>query len=219
MTLAVVMFVIGVVLFLAGLIGSIKIQETIIGPLKRQERWLLGSLGIVFMIGGFVINRPPQSGDGVPNAIRSPIQTSAQTPVSQATTEKPEALIDIIKKEQHGAVKESFGETASQCFTEQDLAEFIRNRVPEKIVLKLERDPAFLNLVIAIKELSAPKRTALLETAATTRKQTWAEIGHIDKAGQTDAGKDAELRIARAIVDSVEKLVPLSVVEIRKKGM
>jgi hypothetical protein len=126
---------------------------------------------------------------------------------TQSTSEvNPSALITIIEEQQRIHVKESYGELAHQCFSEDDLSTFKENNIPDVIVTELKRDNRFIDVVLAIKKANPTDRQKLFKAALETRRPTWEEQGGINPKGQTETGKQAEMMIAKAIVDSVRDL-------------
>ena len=123
------------------------------------------------------------------------------------TKNKANQLITIIKEQQRKNVKESWGELAYQCFTDDDLARFIKNKRIEQIIESLKRDPNFLDVVSAIRQMKPSERKKLLHAADKPLRPTWAELGRISREGQTEAGQEAEKMIATAIVKLVKELV------------
>jgi len=126
---------------------------------------------------------------------------------------KPEKLISIIQEQQRKNVKESWGELAHQCFTDDDLARFVQNRRIEQITESLKRNPEFLDVVLAIRQMEPSERKKLLISADKPLRPTWAELGRISREGQTEAGQKAEKMIATAIVKLVKELVNMSEAE------
>jgi gas vesicle protein len=126
---------------------------------------------------------------------------------------KPEELISIIQEQQRKNVRESWGELAHECFTDNDLDRFVQNKATERITESLKRDPQFLDIVLAIRKMQPGERSALLISADKPLRPTWREIGRISREGQTEAGQDAERMIATAIVNLVKKLVNMSEAE------
>jgi hypothetical protein len=125
-----------------------------------------------------------------------------RAPNSQAA-----GLTEIVKQEQKKNVRESFGEKASECFTDVNLKAFHDSNTVSGIVRRLRRDPAFLAVVDKIRTLSEGQRTDVLASAESTYKPTWAELGRIDRLGQTDAGQAAEKEIAQGIVALAKEIL------------
>jgi hypothetical protein len=76
--------------------------------------------------------------------------------------------------------------------------------VREKGRLKTLFVKKFTTTAQAIRGLPAQQRSEILNRAATIYKPTWAQLGRIDRSGQTDAGQQAEREIARKIVALVK---------------
>jgi hypothetical protein len=127
-------------------------------------------------------------------------QEGAKTPLR-------EELINIIKLQQSYYVRESWGTEEGQCFTDKDLESFNRNGTIDSMTSKLKTDPRFQQLVEKMKSLRPDIQSDILLTAGKTYKPTWAEVGKIDKSGQTDAGQKAEKEIATAITELTEQML------------
>lgn len=134
-------------------------------------------------------------------------QPEPRTVASREPKAKPEKIIIIIQKQQRKNVRESWGELAHQCFTDNDLARFVQNKTTERITDSLKRDPEFLDVVLAIREMEPSKRKKLLISADKPLRPTWAKLGRISREGQTEAGQEADRMIATAIVNLVKELV------------
>lgn len=135
--------------------------------------------------------------------------TFAQTVLPSKTNieKSSDSLIDLIRATQKKHVRESWGERASECFTDVDLANFKSENATKKIVGQLRNDQKFLAIVHALRALNGQQRSELLERASATYKPTWAQLGKIDRLGQTDAGQQAEKEIAAAIVELVKAML------------
>lgn len=131
-------------------------------------------------------------------------------PSARPSAANPDELVSIIHEQQKLHVKESWGELASQCFTDNDLTRFIEAKSAERIATALKRDPRFLDVVLAIRQMEPGKRGALLIAADKPLRPTWAELGGISRDGQTEAGQKAEQIVASAIVALVRELVGMS---------
>jgi hypothetical protein len=134
-----------------------------------------------------------------------------------ANTSRPEGLLIIIKAQQQSHVKESYGEYTGQCFTDNDLRQFIDDKISDQIVEQLRHDNEFLEVVLGIKAMKPSDRQTLLAAAIKTARPTWAQLGKISREGQSDAGYRAEKMIAAAVVNLVQNLSKLSVEEITKR--
>lgn len=131
-------------------------------------------------------------------------------------TANPNDLVALIQGEQRALVRESSSEEKSQCFSEDDLAAFEKGNVVPQLVARLRGDGKFTALVSAIRSQPAYDRAQLLEAADAPLHQTWAQLGHVGRDGQTDAGQHAEKEIATAIVGLVRDLVRLPEGEFRR---
>lgn len=136
-------------------------------------------------------------------------QVAAQVvlPSNVTSTKSADALIDLIRSVQKQNVRESWGEKASECFTDLDLVKFHDADIPKRVVQELRTDMNFIAIVQSLKSLNTQQRQELLDRAASTYKPTWAQIGKIDRRGQTDAGQQAEKEIAAAITALVKEML------------
>jgi Domain of unknown function (DUF4145) len=116
----------------------------------------------------------------------------------------PEALADLIKGQQRLHVRESYGEAGHECFTDEDLRRFRQGEEAERIAGAMRGDSRFRAVLAAIRELPPVDRHLLLEGCRKPLRRTWAELGAITREGQTEAGQEAELLIATAIVALVK---------------
>ena len=113
----------------------------------------------------------------------------------------------IIKEKQSIYVKESYGESASQCFTDVDLKKFIEKKKVDEIISDLRKDERFNKVISALRSMEATERDKLLSECGKTYKPTWEELGNISKDGQTDSGQKAEKMISTAIVKLARELI------------
>jgi hypothetical protein len=116
-------------------------------------------------------------------------------------------LLAFLDKMTRTNVRASYGEWAHQCFTDVDLSRFRREQRHLKLAECIKDTKEFVALVDAIRALHKPEREQLLARARKVARPTWAMIGRIDPAGQTVAGRTAELLISRAVVDLIEKMI------------
>jgi hypothetical protein len=127
----------------------------------------------------------------------------------------PDKIIDIVKGQQAIFVKESYGENANQCFTDNDLHNFMTKSIPVLVSDNLQKNNEYLAVVIALKNMDVVERQQLLKHAQGTFKPTWGELGHISREGQTDAGQTAEKLIAKSIVELTMNLLTKSIEELK----
>jgi hypothetical protein len=116
-------------------------------------------------------------------------------------------LRSIVEEKIRDNVRESYGEFAGQCFTDADLDIFTRNKVPDRIVEQLKSDSRFNAAVAKVRAMPADERAAYLKRSRLPLHKTWAELGAVSSAGQTDAGQRAETMTSNAIVDLAESLL------------
>jgi hypothetical protein len=126
------------------------------------------------------------------------------------------SLADVVRKYQRQNVRESYGELAHECFTWDDLSLFTRTKKATRIAEGLKRSRAFLQVVVALRNMPSEDRDKLFKACRRPLRPTWAQLGRITPEGQTDAGVQAEQLIADAIVDLAQRLVDLPEGEIQK---
>jgi hypothetical protein len=226
MTFPIVLLIAGLGLIVLGVLETIKIKDTEASANNKLKRVAMFALGIPLVIAAFVLyvwdrQFPPNNADLV--AVSTPPTSSIHgtpTPLAKPLTTpnlpQPELLIEIIKREQHDSVRESYGELRGQNFSDDDFASFMKQRKIASITERLRTGGEFLDVVLAIKRMPAADRQKLLDQGSNTYKQTWAELGKVDKTGQTTAGQKAERMIAEVIVNLVKDLSKLSDEGIRK---
>jgi hypothetical protein len=90
------------------------------------------------------------------------------------------------------------------------LDEFKKKATDKIVTNKLRHNGEFLEVVLAIKQMSLSEQQKLLDQALGTYKPTWAARGPISHEGQTEAGQEAERIIAGAVVELVRELSRLS---------
>ena len=125
----------------------------------------------------------------------------------QASEANPYEFLELIRREEAAAIRESWGKEGSQCFTWDDLREFRQNDVPGRVAGRLKESEEFRATVRALGVLSPLDRDALLQRAKAAFRPTWAELGTISPAGTTEAGQEAGRLLAAAIVDSAAELL------------
>lgn len=115
-----------------------------------------------------------------------------------------QVLVDLVRFHQRRNVRASVGELADECFTDLDFAAFTAAAVPQQIVKRLQKARDFAEVTQMLRSLPANRRAVVMRTARQTARPTWQTMGFIDRQGrgQTFAGREAELAIARAIVDA-----------------
>jgi len=147
----------------------------------------------------------------------SPFQQRSDTAAASGNMAKPDLLLGIIVEQQRKTIKESIGPEAFQSFTDEDLQRFKANRMTERIVADLRNDNRFLEVVLAIKAMKPAERQQLFKTAGKTYKPTWAKLGKISREGQTEAGQQAEMLIAQAIVNLAREWLQQPEEDIKKQ--
>ena len=130
----------------------------------------------------------------------------AQTPATPPAERK---LIELITREQRNNVKKSTGTFDYQCFTDANLATFKSSNRPQKIVETLKADSRFKALVEEFRAMPEAARKDAFNHARKVCQPSWAEMGYIDKEGngQTEAGQQAQLMVAAAIVDAIQNML------------
>lgn len=145
--------------------------------------------------------------------------TSAKPPAdSQVITNNDTAasncgLVEKIQELQALYVRASYGVNAGECFTDVDLKTFKDNGVPRRIAQELGNHTDFTCIINTLRNMTPQNRASVLRAAAKTYKLSWDELGMNPaatsreqlKTGQTNAGKEAEMLIAQAIVGLVNE--------------
>ena len=144
------------------------------------------------------------------------LSSKEHLPTQEIPKVDPKKLLEIIRQQQLNNVKESYGEWAYQCFTDDDLNRFVEKKIPSEIANQLKQNNQFLEVILAIKKLQPSKSQKLLDKCLKISRPTWAELGKISREGQTEAGQKAEKMIAKSIVDLVKELYKLPDDEIKK---
>lgn len=139
-----------------------------------------------------------------------------KTETGKQSAVSPENLTTIIKEQQRANVKESIGESASESFTSEDLAQFDKSNALATIATQLKQNNRFIDVVLAVRQMKPSERQDLLTRCSQIARPTWTQLGKISPEGQTVAGQKAEKKIAAAIVDLVKNLVRLPDEEIKK---
>jgi len=222
----IVLLIAGIILLLIGLLGRIRIKDFEGGTDSVPIRVVTASFGIALLLAAFIVNQsdkppPPDNSNTAkintpPTPSPTPHNTPAPTSTPTPTLPKPDVLIEIITKQQHDNVRESYGESAGQNFTERDLDNFIKKGKLADITAQLKTDAEFLDVMLAIKRMPASERQKLLNKGLNTHRPTWEQLGGINKEGQTKAGQDAERMIAAAIVKLATELSKKSEEDIQK---
>jgi len=158
---------------------------------------------------------PPSSPSPSPVVSITPLTADGRS-TPRPPNVRPDKLLEIIKQQQRLHVKESYGELANQCFTENDLRKFVSDRQATQIADELKRSNELLDIVQAVKAMAPTDRQNLLEAGLHTYKPTWEQLGKVDRQGQTVAGQNAEKMIAEAIVNLVKNLSKLSDDDLKK---
>ena len=135
--------------------------------------------------------------------------------IFQIDTADVSVLVEIIQKQQKSNVKA--GKSEHDCFTDKDLEKFKSQKRQDQIVAELMNDNSFIDVIISVKNMTPTKRQVLLDDiCAKTAKPTWRSLGEISPKGQSDAGHEAEVLIAEAIVKKVKEIANLPLGEIKK---
>jgi hypothetical protein len=128
----------------------------------------------------------------------------------------PKTLKELIELEQQHYVRESFGEERYECFTNDDLDEFKRDKVTDAIVNRLKDSKDFARIILELKAKPEGEQRSLLLAARRTYQPTWSQLGRISPEGQTFAGQEAQGLISSAIADLAEQKLSSPVEELRK---
>ncbi len=118
-------------------------------------------------------------------------------------------LFQIIMEQQNLFVRKSYGETATECFTWEDLDRFKQENTIAKVQRNLRESGKFSDLVDMLAKLPERRRNDIYQKGRYVFKKTWAELGEITISGQTDAGQKAEKMIADTIVELAREQVVL----------
>ena len=164
------------------------------------------STGIVSYFMGVVLltacGRSAPTGPG-PTPVASPAPAPAPVEVQS------NLLRVIIEDEIRQRVKLSYGEWNGENFSDVDLAEFRRQDVPGQVTTHLRTNTRFLQAVEQVRAMAPEPRAAYLQKCREPVHKTWRELGRIpaDGSGQSSAGQQAEIAVASAAVDLVERLL------------
>jgi hypothetical protein len=223
----IVLAAIGGILFLLGLLGKITISNVEIGNSNRAIRWtevLSGAILIASATVLWVSKQPVSNASETPQITGMPQQSAPPSLTGEPPAVDPETLITTIRKKERDNVRESWGIRSDQCFTDVDLEKFKKRNAPAQVSAELQRDNGFIDVVLAIKAMLPNERQKLIDRAARTYHKTWAELA-LDpattspeqlRAGQTEAGQQAERMIAETIADLIRTLCERSADDIRK---
>ncbi len=116
-------------------------------------------------------------------------------------------LREIIEDQIRKNVRESYGELAGENFSWDDLEQFHRNKVPEKIGNLLRASVRFRAAVDEVRSMVAADRDSYLRRCRLPLRRTWAELGKISPRGTTEAGQIAEAEIAKVAVDQALEML------------
>ena len=113
-------------------------------------------------------------------------------------------LQDVVRWQQQKHIRKSIGELANECFTDADFAAFRAGDIPRQIVTGLRKTEDFKVIAAELRKLSPDRLTEAVSQVRRIARPTWRQMGFIDREGrgQTEAGHQAELMIAAAIVDA-----------------
>jgi len=122
---------------------------------------------------------------------------------------KPENLVVYLERSQRQYVRLSTGELAHECFTDADLAQFMRGKVAQGVAAEARASAEFKAIVGSLLALPVTDRTRWLDQARRHYHPTWGQLGRItrDGSGQTDAGQHAERVVAAALTAVAEELL------------
>lgn len=126
-----------------------------------------------------------------------------KTEVTHSKAKEKEAeklLIQLILEQQSLFVRRSYGESATECFTWEDLDRFKQENNIAKIERNITESGKFDDLVDLLISLPDRRRNDIYQKGRYTFKRTWSELGEITADGQTDAGQKTEKMIADTIV-------------------
>lgn len=125
-------------------------------------------------------------------------------PSGEVAADIEKQLVQFITREQKRWVKKSYSE--HNCFTDMDLNRFHQQNKAEQVARSLQQNRAFVTLAEKYASLCAEQQDQVSEAGKGTHAQTWAECGAITPKCQTDAGQAAEMSLADAIVETLQRL-------------
>lgn len=122
---------------------------------------------------------------------------------------RPQTLAQVIQQEQAQYIRPSTGPERYECFTDDELTEFVQKNVTSAIVKRLRGSRDFIKIIQSLKAQPEAERRATLMAARISYQPLWEEIGRISSEGQTRAGQEGQRRICTAIADLAEELLTL----------
>jgi hypothetical protein len=114
-------------------------------------------------------------------------------------------LYAFVRDQQHRFVRPSFNE--QDCFTWVDLGSLRERLASGEVAQLIQADADFGGVCDAVKRNSPAERDGLFNAALRIYRPTWAQLGRIDPAGQTDAGQQADILIGQTVVGLVRARV------------
>ncbi len=118
-----------------------------------------------------------------------------------ATASHP--LRDYVRSAQLFYVEKSYSNRVGDMYTDKDLASFKKKK--GWLIEQLWKDPAYGQMLVEYRKLTKKERLAENTLARKSCSRTWEQIKEVSSAGQTEAGKNAELFLADLIVKETEK--------------
>ncbi len=125
-------------------------------------------------------------------------------------------LLEIVHNQQRLNVPESTGPADYECFTEADLETFIKNREAHQVASALKMDANYIRSVIELANYPKYMQSNVLNNINIPFRKTWGELNKITPEGQTQAGQEAELLIANAIVEQTQMLLDKDAAELNR---
>lgn len=119
-------------------------------------------------------------------------------------------LPELIQSAQRASVRASYGVWEGQAFTSLMLNDFEESRGPARIARSVAKDRRFQELVRAMRKMPPSERESLISSCRVPLRPSWERIHRVDPAGQTEAGRQAELLVADAILNEIQRQLGLS---------
>lgn len=127
-----------------------------------------------------------------------------QGPGAQPGAAAPVARLgQLITSLQRGSIRESYGESAADCFTWIDLDHFRRSGRAKAVARGVQDSPEVRAVVAHFRGHPIHEVETALAPLRRPARPTWAQMGRISREGQTEAGNRAEREIADAVVEMV----------------
>lgn len=213
---------------IVGTFATVCVTVVSLFAISREAEWahtviISGIIGatitIVIPLARHILIKFRDSNDGIKNmhieltqgkSSISRVADDLKSPTNGRSEKEAENLMTkIIKEQQRIFVRDSYGESATECFTWEDLDRFKQENNIAKVQRNIAESGKFSDLIDMLVELPERRRNDVYQVGRYIFKKTWAELGEITAEGQTDAGQKAEKMIADAIVAYAKQQVQL----------